>query len=157
MWRNLLKGKGRWWRNEKKVFKKSEKKRREEKSERDGGGERSFRTVACLWPIEDGRHADRAVLMSHKEKNEKKKKKKKRKDWFNTFRHCLRSRRMQSSWAFSKGSSSRQQYVPNRCSTNWATSSSPSPHQCRFRHERPDVRGGDQFLIPANGLRNEVP
>ena len=76
MWRNLWKGKGRWWRNEKKYLKKVRKKE-ERKNQREtgrGGGE-SFRTVACLWPIEDGRHADRAVLISHKEKNEKKKKK----------------------------------------------------------------------------------
>ena len=35
---------------------------------------------------------------------------------------------------------------------------SPSPRDfCRSRHERPDVREGDHFLVPANGLRNEVP
>ena len=50
MWRNLLKGKGRWWRNEKKYLKKVRKKE-ERKNQRETGG--GGRDLSVQWRVCD--------------------------------------------------------------------------------------------------------
>ena len=132
MWRNLWKGKGRWWRNEKKYLKKVRKKE-ERKNQRETGGGRD---LSVQWRVCDPSKMEdtQTELFWYPIKKRTKKKRKKRKDWFNTFRHYLRSRRVQSSWAVSKGSSSRQRYVSTRNAYAHPFCSTCSSKRSRRKH-----------------------